>query len=138
MVRNSMLASESFLYVMTFTELFTMIYICGLRNLSDGNAKMGSVNATKEFRLILKEIWKNISTGVILEILLIIFNVPSENIFNHCVVSSSIGQTTWILYFTARGFFIYQKRGCWWTLEGSPGGVPRWLLKKKCHFREWK
>ena len=43
-----MLASEFFLYVMTFTELFTMIYICGLRNLSDSNAKMGSVNTTKE------------------------------------------------------------------------------------------
>ena len=134
MVRNSMLASESFLYVMTFTELFTMIYICGFRYLSDGNAKMWWVNATKEVCPFLNEIGKNIST----EIVILIFNVPSENIFNHCVVSSSIGQTTWILYFTARGFFIFQKRGCWWTLEGSPGGVPRWLLKKKCHFREWK
>ena len=89
-----------------------MIYICGFRYLSDGNAKMGWVNATKEVRPILNENRKNISTGVIHEILTLIFNVPSENIFNHCVVSSSIGQTTWILYFTARGFFIFQKRGC--------------------------
>ena len=95
---------------MIFTELFIMIYICGLRNLSDQMQKWD--RSTKEVCPILNEIGKNISTGVILEILFLIFNVPSEYIFDYCVVSSSIGQTTWILYFTARGFFIYQKRGC--------------------------
>ena len=138
MVRNSMLASESFFVCDDFHGIVYYDLHLWFAKLEWPNAKMGSVKATKEVCPILNEIGKNISTGVILEILFLIFNVPSEYIFDYCVVSSSIGQTTWILYFTARGFFIYQKRGCWWTLEGSPGGVLRWLLKKKCHFREWK
>ena len=89
-----------------------MIIINNERNLCDSNSKAG---LQRRWNGTLLLVWT-------LEHFFKILNVPSESSWTHCVVSSSIGQTTWILYFTARGFFIYQQRGCNEPLRDPLGG----------------